>query len=64
MALTSTPAYMTVVSIQIHHHQPGGGHSVGLAFDDADLIARLIEHLKLNNIHEVPAFYGTSSTID
>ena len=42
----------------------GGGHSVGLAFEDAVLIARLIKHLKLNNIHEVPAFYGTSSTID
>jgi len=26
------------------------GPSVGLAFEDAVLIARLIEHLKLNNI--------------
>jgi len=42
----------------------GGGHYVGLAFEDAVLIARLIEHLKPNNIHEVSAFYGTSSTID
>jgi len=32
---------------------PPGGHSVGLAFEDAVLIARLIEHVKPNNIHEV-----------
>ena len=32
---------------------PPGGHSVGLAFEDAVLIARLIEHVKPNNIHEL-----------
>jgi salicylate hydroxylase len=32
---------------------PPAGHSVGLALEDAVLVARLVEHLKPTNIHDV-----------
>jgi hypothetical protein len=32
---------------------PPGGHSVGLALEDAALVARLVEHVKPANIHDI-----------
>ena len=40
-------------SANFAHQMPPGGHSVGLACEDAVLVARLVEHSKPTNLQDV-----------